>query len=319
MSSLPSSICPACEYVLNAFDGDCPRCHGQGLPSKAPASKPSPGATTPAHRDEAAPTTRAAVAAPASTGSLESGAGAPESAFPTPPPLYGRRTGTGDAEAHSGAPAWFKWGGIALVLLLLVAGVGGYRYWMATPQYSLLQIQSAFNAHDLPRFEQYLAIDSCADALAADLLHTPANKGESGAPLAGGETGDALGNSGWGALGQSLMGGMQTTMANAIKAGARQIVLKGIDGVSAGEGESSFAELWNSTRATVEAKEFSYQGVGGVTLSGETFLVKLNFYSDKTHQVYPIKLRMRRHEGHWQVTEWDNATAFFERLGAAFH
>ena len=42
-------ICPKCSYVMSAFDVDCPRCHGQGVP-KPPATgtqSTSPQATIP--------------------------------------------------------------------------------------------------------------------------------------------------------------------------------------------------------------------------------------------------------------------------------
>lgn len=59
--------------------------------------------------------------------------------------------------------------GIALVCLGLTAGVGLYRWYLATPVYALVQMRASITAHDWEGFTTHVDVDSVARGLAEDM------------------------------------------------------------------------------------------------------------------------------------------------------
>ena len=56
--------CPLCDYVMDAFDRECPRCHGQGLAPKTPPAAPPTAMAAPKAPPPFAPKSAAPVAPP---------------------------------------------------------------------------------------------------------------------------------------------------------------------------------------------------------------------------------------------------------------
>ncbi len=200
-----------------------------------------------------------------------------------------------------------RWIVPAVVLTtLLMGGTLGYRYWISTPQYSLLQAKSAFEAHDLARFEKYVAIDTCADSLTDDALSEAVRQmKQMPAEL------NPFGIVGQ-VLAQSALSLVKPTLSAAIKTSGREFVLTGkLAALPASAGGSSIDVGQIKDRLVKRGVRF--EGIGDVAVKGDTASVELIFQNQKQARELPVELEMRRVEGYWQVSKWKNATAWIQQ------
>ena len=105
---------------------------------------------------------------------------------------------------------------LAVVLVLIVAGVGGYYYWTTTPQYALLQIKKAYATHDTDLALKYIDVDSIFDNV---WTQVEANLAQ--------ETASSTGDS-WSQLGTMMAEGMVENMKPALEAEVRSQIVDSV-------------------------------------------------------------------------------------------
>jgi len=209
------------------------------------------------------------------------------------------------ANSSSRRPRWIlPIAGVALALLL--TGAFGYRYWISTPQYSLWQAKSAFEAHDLGAFERYVAVDSCMDSLTDDVFAEATKKmnaqAQSG-PNPFGEAGQKMA--------QGFLALMKPAISGALKKSARELVATGQIASVGGAGGGSPVNL-AQIKDNIAQNGVRFDGLGQVSVESQKATVELRFRNDKTASQQPIELEMRRVEDHWQISKWKNAAPWLE-------
>lgn len=198
-------------------------------------------------------------------------------------------------------PRWIIPLGVALATLVLASGLG-YRYWLSTPQYSLLRAKSAFDAHDLATFEKYVAIDQCAEAVTDDVFAEALKKSRAQS-VNDADPFVAAGRK----MAEGLLEILKPTITGVVKKKAREYVSTGeltLSGVS-GTGSSSPVDL-EEIKNSIVSDGLHFEGVGSVTVDNNTATVELHFHNDKKNADQPALLEMRRVENYWQVSRWKN-------------
>ncbi len=188
---------------------------------------------------------------------------------------------------------------------LLLAGAFGYRYWLSTPHYSLLQAKSAFEERDLARFEKFVAIDRCADSLTDDVVAETLRTMK--------QTPDDLNP--FGEVGQKMAQGLlmmfKPKLSDAVKKAGREYVSTGEIAALPGSGGASSIN-GAKIRDNLVKRGVRFEGVGNVAVEGEKASVELLFNNKQAREL-PVKLEMRRVGSHWQVSKWNNATAWIQK------
>lgn len=212
------------------------------------------------------------------------------SAFPPRPPHRGRRV----------------WPVTALIGALLLAGFFGYKYWISTPQYSLLQAKSAFESHDLGTFQKYVALDSCADSLTDDVFAQAAKKMSANAES------NPLGVAGQ-QMAQGFMAMLKPGISSALQGAAREFVSTGRLASSSSFGAGGSPVDLAEIERKLAQRGVHFEGIGPASVEGQTATVELRFKNDKADEP-PVQLQMRRVADHWQVTRWKNPARWMQEL-----
>lgn len=195
------------------------------------------------------------------------------------------------------------WFSLGTLLVLLAAGFFGYRFWISTPQYSLLQAKSAFESHDLRTFQKYVALDSCADSLSDDVLAQAAKKMNASAES------NPLGDIGQ-KMAQGFMALLKPAISGALQGAAREFVSTGRL-ASTPSGGSSSVDLAAIERK-LKQRGVRFDGIGPANVEGQTATIELRFKNANGAEP-PVELQMRRVEDHWQVTKWNNSARWMDK------
>ena len=198
-----------------------------------------------------------------------------------------------------------RWVLPAIGFSVLIAGAVGYKYWISTPQYSLLQAKSAFEAHDLKRFEKFVAFDECADSLSDDVVGEAVRQLKQ-APVElnpFGEVGQKMA--------QGLLMMVKPALSAAVKKAGREFVSTGQIASIPGAGSGSSINV-AKIKDNLVKRGVRFEGVENVNVEGDKASVELLFNNNQTREL-PVQLEMRRVEGGWQVSKWKNATAWIRK------
>ncbi len=221
------------------------------------------------------------------------------------PEQIGRLPAT-PARVEHGRPRWIIAVG-AVAATLVLASLLGYRYWISTPQYSLLQAKSAFEAHDLGKFEQYVAIDQCADNFTDDVFAEASAKLQSQSAFAANPFADAGRK-----MAEGFMGIMKPAISGAIKTKTREFVSTGQIAPPGGGISTGPVDL-EKFKSSIENDGLHYDGLGNVAVSDNTATVELRFHNGKKNIDQPLELEMRPLDGHWQIARWKNAVQWMKQ------
>lgn len=209
---------------------------------------------------------------------------------------------SGSSPRSTGRRRWV-WPVAGALGTLLLAGVLGYRFWISTPQYSLLQARSAFESHDLRTFQKYVALDSCADSLADDVLAQAAKKMNASADS------NPLGDVGQ-KMAQGFMALLKPAISGALQGAARDFVSTGRLASSSGGGGSP-VDL-SAIERKLQQRGVHFDGIGPASVEGPTATIELRFKNNQAQEP-PVELQMRRVEDHWQVTKWKNSARWMDK------
>ncbi len=193
---------------------------------------------------------------------------------------------------------------VGTLTALLLAGVFGYRYWISTPQYSLMQAKSAFESHDLGAFQKYVALGSCADSLTDDVFAQAAKKMSTQAKS------NPFGDAGQ-KMAQGFMALLKPGISSALQSAAREFVSTGRLASSSGAGGSP-VDL-SGIKRKLERRGVRFDGIGPASVEGNTATIELRF-KDGQEAEPPVELELRRVEDHWQVTKWKNTARWMQEL-----
>lgn len=188
--------------------------------------------------------------------------------------------------------------------LIIVLSIFGYLTWKKSPRYSLGQVRSAFETHDLMKFEKYVDTESLVtrfvdQALAEHMAEQEAN----GAA-------NALGAD----FAQGIIQAMKPQLVSTVENQIKTVVENGVDAATEEtEGEMvNFAGFFNKNTET----NLDYTGVEGTKKDGKVATVTLGFYQPHTKDELKLDVKMRQLDGYWQVAEVSNAMEFIEKADA---
>lgn len=290
--------CPMCGYMMDAFDKECPRCHGKGVPQSVAQPQDEPAPQPPAQP----PTPQAA---PSHYSRFCPHCSAAMSISMQYCPVC-RKKNTAPA-APPPASINIKLSPIlGIIAVLFIVAFAGYRHWTQTPQYSLWQAQKAADAHDLGTFEKYVDIDNCVESYIDDMMAGLAAQ----QPKATQNGFEQMGQQ----FAQDLIAMMKPTLVSAIKKQIRDYVEKGEvekerDAKRLG---LSVEELKNKAKE----QEVEYDGVEYVKQEGSIALVGLKFVNRKDDsKSFTVELKMRWLDGYWQLSKWSNAFDVLKKFG----
>ena len=199
-----------------------------------------------------------------------------------------------------------RWIVPVVLATLLVGGALGYRYWISTPQYSLLQAKGAFEEHDLARFEKYVAVDVCADSLTDDAL-AEATRQMKRIP----DAMNPLGIFGQ-VIAQATLLSFKPLLSSWVKTSAREWVSTGKLTPLPGRAGGSSIDV-GQIKDRLAKRGVRFEGIGNVAVQGDTASVELLFENNGKARELPVQLEMRRIENYWQVSKWKNATAWIQK------
>ncbi len=189
-----------------------------------------------------------------------------------------------------------------LAVCIVIVGSILYLRWTKSPSYSLLQVRSAIEAHDLTKFEKYVDLDSTISHFVDQLISKSMAKqqAESG--------GNEFANS----LAQSFIQLMKPKLDSMIEEKIKQFVEKG-----SGTGSELDAGDTSINLANFFSKDgILPQGIVSTKTDGKITIVTLGFFQPQTKSVLILDVSMRQMDGYWQVAELPNAYSFIDQMNS---
>ncbi|HYR09873.1 MAG TPA: DUF2939 domain-containing protein [Longimicrobium sp.] len=198
---------------------------------------------------------------------------------------------------------------VAVPALVLVAAGGGWTYYRGTPQYSLKQAANAVREHDREAFQKYVAVDSVVAGTVDELVARGMEEARK----------EAEGQEGFAALGAELAGTLVQGLKPMLVSELRDGILKGVE---KGDLRQAFAEKEGEDGpgsalaggGGVDGVEFA--GLEIVSREGNTVRADLRLHRPDLDESFPLRLRMARRDGYWQVVAVENVIKFGQDVEA---
>ena len=198
---------------------------------------------------------------------------------------------------------------VALALTLAILSGGGYAFWSwtRTPAYSLRQIQTALEAHDVAKFEKHIDVQSVSSRLIDDLTGKALEESK---PQSGAES---LGT----AFAVGLIQLVKPRLVEAIQEQAARLVEEGNFETSPfAESKTKKGEdvsLRNLSKQ-IGADEDSFTGITYTNQRGKIALVGLGFRNQQLRSDLVLELKMRDMGGYWQLVEFSNLVELLDEI-----
>jgi hypothetical protein len=202
---------------------------------------------------------------------------------------------------------------VAVPALVLVAAGGGWTYYRGTPQYSLKQAANAVREHDREAFQKYVAVDSVVAGTVDELVTRGMEEARK----------EAEGQEGFAALGAELAGTLVQGLKPMLVSELRDGILKGVEkgdlrqafAEEAGEEDGPGSALAGGGGVDgVDGVEFA--GLEIVSREGNTVRADLRLHRPDLDESFPLRLRMARRDGYWQVVAVENVVKFGQDVEA---
>ncbi len=183
---------------------------------------------------------------------------------------------------------------IAAVAASVIVAAGGYKYWTTTPEYSLTQIQTAFEDHDLALFNKHVDVDAIVgrgvDALLADSLEdTPQ-----------------------GGFGGKLATGMMAMIKPTIISFAKNKIELAVEGA-----RPSSTEQKSKHEKSLEAVDgFFVDGAINkkyLKTEGKIAYLGLERFDEKLQSPVNLEIKLRKMGGYWQAVELSNLAEMIKK------
>ncbi|MBR3621877.1 MAG: DUF2939 domain-containing protein [Selenomonadaceae bacterium] len=195
--------------------------------------------------------------------------------------------------------------------LLILGGIGGYIYYIRTPQYSLKLIQEAVQEHNWQKFSRHVDVKSVTESAFDDLIAAATEKDKS--------MDDDTKNL---AAGFAQM--LKPVFVNAFEEGIKKYVETGnLNEQQKQEPAKDASEDMKNQAANnwiknSRAGESKFTGIKGTVKEGSVATVILGLRDEKLKADYEIKLFMNQLEdGTWRLTKISNIKEFFKSVETA--
>lgn len=184
---------------------------------------------------------------------------------------------------------------VGLIILLVAGAIGGYIYWLRTPQYSLNQIKKAVEQHDLVTFEKHVDIDS----LVTRFIDQAISK----------EMGDS--NEDIDTLAAGFIEMLKPQIVEVAKNQIKTYVEKGnFEDVKEDDTETPFKNFYKD----VNGEGVQFRGIDEIKKSGKIAIIGLKLYSKKFEEELVLEVKMRKLDNYWQVVEFNNISDFVDKM-----
>jgi hypothetical protein len=191
---------------------------------------------------------------------------------------------------------------VAVPALVLVAAGGGWTYYRGTPQYSLKQAANAVREHDREAFQKYVAVDSVVAGAVDEVVARGLEEARR----------EAQGQEGFAALGAELAGTLVQGLKPMLVSELRNGILKGVEKGDLRQGftQDEDEEGLGTTLADGGMDGTEYAGLDIVSREGNTVRADLRLHRPDLDESLPLRLRMARRDGYWQVVAVENVIKF---------
>jgi hypothetical protein len=191
---------------------------------------------------------------------------------------------------------------IIAISVLLVAGFGGYNFWWKkTPQYSLQQVATSIQSHDLELFKKHVDLDSLLNRFMDDAFEQAKKENEKKKTNAF----EAMGQQ----LGEGLIQLFKPRLVEMLKLQIEKYVETGtIEKAAKGKSEPPL-----SVEQIKEKLGDNFRGIKDVRTEGKISVVDIELFDKDKNQTRIIGLKMREKEGgYWQLIEIANFSDFLK-------
>lgn len=189
---------------------------------------------------------------------------------------------------------------IGLIILIAVAGVG-YRYWTGTVEYSLLQIKSAVDTHNVPQFKKFVDVETLVSRAVDTVM-------ENGLGDSGGDDMEAMG--------ATMAAGMVAMMKPNVVEYANNQIIKAVEGDN--NKVSSVSSIKGIRKPLSGLESFfdsNYANLKESYLKKETNIAFLGLsrFDEKLKDTITLELKLRNMDGYWQLVEISNLKEMMSR------
>ncbi|MGI6588117.1 MAG: hypothetical protein ACOX2N_04955 [Peptococcia bacterium] len=187
---------------------------------------------------------------------------------------------------------------IGLIIVLLV-GILGYKYWTGTPLYSLKMVAKAVEKHDLINFKKYVDVDSVVSRMIDQSIEYEMSS----------EPDDAMND-----FAMGIVQLIKPKMVDMVKDEIYSYVEKGtFEEKETSDDELSFS-LSDIFKNTSDVQSIQFKGVDYVKKSDNVALVGLKIYNCIFEKELIVEVKMRDMKKYWQVAEINNFAALIKKM-----
>ena len=184
---------------------------------------------------------------------------------------------------------------------------GGLYYWQLTksPKYSLLQVQKAFEQHDLVSFEKYVDVEGITSRIIDQALDT--------------SMGQESSEDGLGELGETMARGFVTLIKPQLSQLAKQQIAILVEtGNFEAERESSNTDISALTQTElfdfIDLENLEFQGIEYINVEGAIAYIGLKIHQKQYDTDMMFELKMRNKGKFWQIAELSNYADYLNEL-----
>ncbi|MBT3672806.1 MAG: DUF2939 domain-containing protein [Porticoccaceae bacterium] len=184
---------------------------------------------------------------------------------------------------------------ISLFVILLIVCLTGYYYWTTTPEYSLKQIATAIEQHDVDTFEKHVDIENFVESAIDQFMLEQLSS-----------VTDAK-SSGWESLGAAFGAGLIEMMKPKLVSYAKKSIIHYVetgnidDDINVKEDEITIATLTSSI-GLADKNNLNFK----ITKNGKVAILKIPYHNDEIQTDMVIQITMRDKGGYWRIIEIKN-------------
>lgn len=192
---------------------------------------------------------------------------------------------------------------LAVVVVLIVCGIGGYLYYKRTPAYSMQLIQESVKEHNWEKFSRHVDTKSLSDAAFDDIIDITME-----------ESGNI--DEQTKALAAGFIKLIKPTLTSLIESSVKEYVETGefkkddnADKKSSQKKENPADNLLQDTNAD----KLKFTGIKSTEKDGSTAIATLELRDESLNADYELKLRMiQLEDGTWKISKIDNLKEFYK-------
>lgn len=201
---------------------------------------------------------------------------------------------------------------IAVVILLIICGIGGYLYYKRTPAYSLQLIQESVKEHNWEKFSHHVDTKNLADAAFDDIIEiTMEERGDMDAQTK--------------ALASSFIKLIKPNLTSLLESAVKEYVETGefkkdetANNNSTSPNKKAAQKKGNPADNLLQdtkADKLKFSGIKSTETSDNTAIVTLELRDEAVNANYDLKIRMiQLEDGTWKISKIDNLKDFYKAV-----